>query len=378
MEMTNRRWLAIAALSCALLASLRLPPHGVPRQGWTREGVLPERDRAARLHARLVDLNDAVALLARRDSLLAAARSAPGRTTPLIVATAPLRDGERNTFERAVAAQASAIGSGARSLILGVVIDSSGETPRRINYRTERQFLAPPSTDGENCIALVRLGRGRRELSASARMGIFGPCAFYAAFGEPGPAIGSWLRGRGYDVAFDAILPARPEPDPDLLTVRTTTRDEDLKRWLDFSRAFRYHPTASCSSGDLDACARAIRPMAGTRNTLLSGVAFRDRMTGYDEIFLGWDGSSFLSDLLAEQGHARFEKFWKSPADLETAFKSAFGQSTGEWTMRWMQYKYGKDTRGPYISSRSALASLLASLGFVGFSALMAHRREAD
>ena len=379
MEMTNRRWFGIVALACALLAALRLPPHGEPAWMWMRASSLPETERAAKIRERIVRLHSGVSVLARRDTLLAALRSAPDRNAPLLVATAALTPAERDTFQQTIVRQAAAIGPDARKLVLGVVRDSSGPTPTRVNYRTERQFVMPASTDGESCVAIVRLGRGPRELEPTAAQGIFGPCGFYAAFGPPGPAVEAWLRERGYDVAFDAILPNRPEPKANYLAVRKSTREEEFRRWLDFSRGFRFGTSPGCPSGDVEVCAKALRRPTATTNNMIPGIVFPDRPTWATEVLLGDYVSTLLADLLAEQGRARFAKFWSSPApDLETAFKSAFDQSTGEWTMRWMQYKYGRETRGPYISSRSALGSLLASLLVVGFSASLAYRRESD
>ena len=378
MEMTTRRWFAIVAVSCALLAALKLPPSGPVDRDITLFGAsVPELVVAARLRSRIAYLTDRVTLLARRDSLLAAARVHQG-TSPLIVPTTKLSVDEQANFERRAAEQAAAIGSGARTLVLGIVKDTAnGVTPKRVNFATERQFLLPGETDGEHCLTIVRLGAGHRELEPRTAQGIFGPCAFYAAFGEPGPAVRAWLRDRRYDIARVATIPTSSQPNPRLLTVRQLTREDEFKRYMDFSYGFRPIWITGCSGGDVDLCAKSLRSPVMKADDVFEVAPTRRPLSYWsDEYTLGENANGLLSDLLAEKGKAQFEKFWKSPADVETAFKSAFGESTGAWTRRWMQYHYGPDTRGPLISSRAALFSLIASLGVIGVSAALAYRRE--
>lgn len=377
MALTTRRWFALLAVCCALLAALKLPPSGNAVRDWPRfPSNVPEQVVAAGYRSRIMDLVERVTILARRDSLLAATRIHQG-TAPVVVATTPLSSVEQAEFERRVAEQASAIGSGARMLVLGIVRDSSGVTPRRVNYSTERQFLLPSETDGEHCLTIVKLGVGRRQLEPNAAAGLFGPCAFYAAFGEPGPAIRTWLRQRRYDIARDGMIATTAQPDPHLLTVRRLTREEELKRYVDLSYGFRPVLLTGCSGGNLEVCAKVLSAPTRTREDIFD-VPITRRPAPYwsDEYALGEHSTGLLSDLLAEQGRARFEKFWKSSSDVETAFQAAFGEPIGRWTRRWVQYHYGPDTRGPLIASKAALLSLITSLGMIGASAAIAYRRE--
>ena len=375
MALTNWRWAAIVGVACALLVALKLPPKGQPRPDWTSfRSHQPEADVAAGLRRRILELNARISVLARRDTLLAATRDS---SRPLIVATTTLTPEERSIYERRARTQAAAIGEGARRLVLGIVADTSRMISRALNYTTERQFLLPEATDGEHCLTIVRLGRGRRLLGPPSAEGMYGPCAFYAAFGAPGNSVDAWLRERGYDVAFDAIIPPVSETNPDLLDSRRLTREEEFKRYVDFNHGYKPRYIAACSAGDRDACATALRTSGREERTQpIPNVALTERVLWYEER-LGNSTGSLLSDLLAEQGRERFEKFWKSSADLETAFSSAFGESTGEWTMRWMHYRYGRDTRGPYIDPKAALLSLITVLGLVTASAALARFREA-
>ncbi len=378
MEMTSRRWIAIAGVSCAALAALRLPPHAESRSArMIAEFELKESRAASGLLNRLTNLGDAATLISRRDTLVAAARANASRSGPLIVRTATLTDSESTTINEAIAAQAAAIGNGARMLVIGITSDTSTAITTRVNYGTDRQFLLPAAAGNEQCVTVLRIGRARRDLSPGARRGIFGPCAFHAAFGAPGPAVEKWLAARGYDVAFDAAWPERTGPDPSLLAIHRPDLTEDLQRWMNYSRWDWNLDITGCSSGDLEICAKAFRWSQHYRARKLPGVVFPINIAYRYESSLGRNGPAMLADLLAVHGRAKFEKFWKSPGDLEVAFTSAFGESTGEWTMRWMQYRYGRDTRGPYIAPRSALLSITTSLALVAICAAFAHRREA-
>lgn len=380
MEMTNRRWAALVVLSCAALAALKLPPN--ERAHWLdweqRARSVNQSTIAANLNRRLQDLDETATLIARRDSLLAAARTNASRVTPLVVTSAKVSEGERRIIEKAVRDQQKAIGGDGRSLLVSVARDTIGSTPKRLSYRTERQFILPAATDGESCITIVLIGRARREPDSDDLAGILGPCAFYAAFGPPGPGVESWLRRRLYDVALNAVWPARADSNPGLMVPRKATRKEELEQWLDFGRSYRLLDATGCSSGDQQLCARLVRAALKSRqSTVPDGLVLEYRDWG-SITNLGPSGSVFLADLLAEQGREKFARFWRSPLEMEVAFKEAFGESTGDWTMRWMRYRYGVARRGPYIAPGSALLSILTSVGLVGLCAAMATRRQTE
>lgn len=379
MEMTNRRWVILVVLSCAVFAAFRLPPN--QRHRWLswdqRPRSISQATIASNLHRKIQELDEIATLIARRDSLLAARARSAG-SAPLVIISAKLREGEGERIESAVRAQHEAIGRKSGSLVVGVVSDTTGPIPKRLNYLTERQFILPQATDGESCISIVRVARGNRPLVEEDRQGIFGPCAFHAAFGPPGPGVEAWLRRRGYDVAVDAVLPTRSEGNPALLVERKATRQEDLARWLGFGRSFPTIEIAACASGDRESCAYSMRTAAPVqKGPLPNGVVMQRRHWDYLS-YLGPATPTFLADLLAVHGREKFARFWRSSGDPEVAFKAAFGETAGDWTMRWMRYRYGRDNRGPYIAPRSAVVSVLASLGLVGLCAAMATRRQAE
>ena len=377
MEMTNRRWVALVITSCLIIAAGRLPPRSRPARGF---GTPAEHasDRVAQLKTRITALHEAAVVIARRDSLLAVLSQADSRPRPLIVRLAKPTPVEDAIIQRAVDAQARALGAAAENLVLAVVRDTVSSLPVRVNYRTDRQFLLPSAIDGKTCITVLRLARARPGLEPAQREGIFGPCAFYASFGSPGTAVEAWLRQREHDVALSAAWPPRSQPDPARMQSRRLTSDEELRMWLGFDRGFRVPlEISACSSGDAAFCARALRTPEVRATAVLPGLVVRESFASWFDSQLGTERQSFLSDLLATHGRAKFEKFWKSSGDLETAFTNAFGESTGKWTMRWMQYRYGKDTRGPAVAWVSALRAIIISIAFVGLFAVAAHRREA-
>lgn len=375
MEMTNRRWIALVLSICVIIAAFRLPPRA-NRAQWGAMPVVRTSDSARRLRMRITALHETAIIIARRDSL-AAALSANTRSGPMVVRLAQPSASENEMVRRAVEVQARGLGTATQSLVLAIVKDTASAFPLRANYRSDRQFILPSGTDGKTCITLLRLGRGKPGLERDAQNGIFGPCAFHASFGAPGPAADHWLRKRGYDVAVDAVWPADSRPDPSRFGSRRLTVEEDIARWFGSNRGWIPPDVAACSSGAVDTCARAMRA-ADPRNAPPGELpVVREGAPSWFESSLGPDKHSFLSDLLTAHGRTKFEKFWKSSGDLETAFKAAFGESTGEWTMRWMQYRYGKDTRGPAVAPRSALLAIAFSLAFVGLCAIAFERQQA-
>lgn len=381
MEMTNRRWVMLVVLSCAALAAFRLPPNGhSPWLDWEqRARTVNQATIASNLNRKIMDLDEVTTLLARRDSVLAAVHGSSGRVAPLVIASAKVSDRERQLIESAVRDQQQAIGRNGGPLALSIVSDTSGPIPKRLTYNSQRQFILPPATDGQTCITIVRLGRGRREMESEDRKGILGPCAFYAAFGPPGPGVETWLRERGYDVAADAVWPARADGNTGILVARKPSRKEELERWLDFQRSWRSMDITACSGGDRASCTRSVRSAARTyqRSPIPDGLVIQRRGWEYQS-HLGPAVPTFLADLLTVYGREKFARFWRSSGELEPAFKAAFGESVGDFTMRWMRYRYGPDKRGPYIAPRSALLSVVTSLGLVGLCAAMATRRQAE
>lgn len=377
MEMTNRRWIAIVVLACTVMAALELPPDGSIRRHFVQKRPTGSAAVARTMHQQLVNLSEVTELLSRRDTLLRLAAADSVSSGPVLIERTTLRPHERERLTKAVADQATAIGPGADRVIVGVVMDSASEVPKRANYRTERQVVLPRAADGRHCVTIVRLGRGRRDLDSAVIKGVFGPCAFHAAFGEPGAAVAEWLRKREYDVAFNASWPANAQPNTALLRVRRSTREEDMTRWMDFMRGFRHYDVSACSAGSEKACAEALQKSPGTRNDRFPDGVYRQMGSWEYASPLGHDATFFLSDLLASQGTARFQKFWSSgAADFDAAFSQAFGESPEKWTMRWMRYRYGRDTRGPYVAPRSAILTVVVSIGVVALTVAATAQRE--
>src|ERR1051325_1672912 len=79
------------------------------------------------------------------------------------------------------------------------------------NWWRASAAYAPPKKAGDRCLVLVSLSRNdlvrgqpryQLQSEASARS-LLGPCAFYGAFGQPGPQIDRWLRTRGWAFTGD-------------------------------------------------------------------------------------------------------------------------------------------------------------------------------
>jgi hypothetical protein len=96
----------------------------------------------------------------------------------------------------------------------------------------------------------------------------------------------------------------------------------------------------------------------------------------YDWLALGRGVDRYLSDLVFAMGEDRFQQFWSSDLQLETAFLDAFGIPIGEWTMQWSRDQIGIPRRGPSAPAGVTIMSLMLGIVFVGGGMAYAARRE--
>jgi hypothetical protein len=190
---------------------------------------------------------------------------------------------------------------------------------------------------------------------------LLGPCAFYAAFGRPGPRIASWLSRSAYAPASIADFTGETPP-ADLAAMF----GEALPPWRLAVLPLLYGPWAfplprlfPCAAGDADACERVV-----LRDTV-DASAYRLGPRGSTTIIRApvffAEGTRtrarMLSDLVHERGAAAFGRFWASPAPVDSAFREAYHESLGSWASAWAARVYGDII----MSSRLRLDDFLAS-----------------
>ncbi len=285
--------------------------------------------------------------------------------------------------------------------VVAVLIDTVRSVDRPRAYTTSRSNLAYslPIGDQEICVAamgaqkraLIRwnnLWDGTRDTTEAPSSMLpatppemIGPCAYYAAFGQPGGTIASWLEDVGY---APALLPnwIRTPPYRGRLRGRRTRWNCSYQDYLDI---------CACAAGEESQCLSAVTEPIPSRasdrgyagrfyygqstyrpNGVVHGWRYWWQRTGR----LGYSGESYLSDLLLDMSEERFARFWTSNAPIEDAFANAFDVSLEDWTMKWAREQVGSPRRGPTARASSALLGLLVAAAFLGAGVAYRNKRE--
>lgn len=237
-----------------------------------------------------------------------------------------------------------------------------------------------PMTAGERCTVLVRIGRdpsvqgqiARVFRSQAAADQLLGPCAYYRAFGSPGPGVSDWLSGGGWMLGVDGSWSRPPIP--------LQIGPPRSKYSSGPSLALRYlSPTSiRCVRGEVDRCeASAIagvdRPvLKSTANIVTRSVTLGPRMFGSPRF--GVREPEMLAGMVRTIGRDRFEKFWTAGDSVAPAFRRAAGEPLGVWVSRWMVEQYGAVEAGPRVGALTLFGSLLVAALAV-FVALRANAR---
>ena len=361
MRLTIGRWVAAILACCALVAVVVLPLPSKPKTDWF--GLYPQAmsSRVEALTGAASELNDAV-----RDYRVAQGvarwKAARVRDAVQIDANTPApiahfmrtiaNDQWRRVSNDASAEHAAVFVYFDTSTIAGAASPNNRRTaePRR---PADVWYALPEVTDGERCIVLVRVRVSAvAQLTQIGEHSLLGPCAYFAAFGKPGPAVHQWLEATNYRATRVADWD-RP---------RAVATDESALYTLDAE-------ASRCLAREPRACARALRRAAATGvptsavdgNTLGEGSRHRT-------LILGDASPRFLADVVRDLGSLRFAQFWASSAPLDSAFADVAHVPLDEWTAQWLERSYGKPQGLAEIQLRDVLwlvvvLPLLVSLG---------------
>jgi hypothetical protein len=216
---------------------------------------------------------------------------------------------------------------------------------------------------------------------------VLGPCAFYAALGPPGQGIEAWLLRSGGWVAtvpdWHAARQRRREPGYDAYA-GVNDRGARLFKYL-FVRGYAGSLEATaCAGGDAAMCRRMIDSASGTqlvfqpsRRALGLQRAGIFAHSGWSASWWDNDVAHFLADLVRREGREHFARFWTSPAEPDSAFRAAYGESLESWAARWV--RAGGEVRvGPFVRTSSVLISLLVAVAVVGAGAYYTTRRQVS
>lgn len=394
-------WVATPVAACAAVAALFVPPHRrvpSPRSWFWRPPHYASASRGQDAAARYANAWRRVTLrldLERWRLRLEAALDSTRRSGPgsVIVRFAP---GVSNTVREPIA---SAIDTLTRELgirqtkvrlaVAVVPVDdhprsSADSTPSPGDQLQSTAYLLPDSAHPSICI--VRLAvhpvtwdRPFQRTLATHRLdpeflgGIrtaLGPCAFYAAFGVPGPEIGRWLAARGFDLARDPAWAGPPADTTTFLTVRNRPDDPDERQLRQFLYDWAPVDAAGCMAGERAACAHAVLATPGEDSE--PGIVGAHRPWA----FRIYNGDIFLSDLARAIGPRRFGEFWNSTLPVDRAFRVAADTGLADWALAWSRRRAPHLTAGaPVAAVPAGFALVLAAVGLTGAMALGRRRR---
>jgi hypothetical protein len=387
-----RTWIAAALLGCLILGFVYLPPKADPLFGRRYREPLPPTpyhrrvqvlaDEWQRTSIELRLLEDRARLqpeLARRRAM-----DLPG---PAVLIDSDLvSDSVRRLLGSEIDTAWSQLGLGVSKVSVGIVLEIDLGYPRAAGGEPAQRFLEPAyllpdSSDRSTCVARIPIGLGRlfdllrrprlgsgRPLESLLRSNV-GPCAFYAAFGSPGREIHHWLGGRRFDLA------ARPEWQRD----GRAEPDRDGQRMFDASQpwflgqVYRFPPVAvACMAGRAAGCTAAVLQ---TDDAGDSTPRVLTREPWWRHLGLPF-GDQYLADVVREIGPDRFQRFWSSEQQVDTALATALHMPVGEWTQRWQANLVPLFRLGPSVSPASVLLSLLLAAIALAFVLRTAARRQ--
>ncbi len=393
-------WLATPVAVCCLIAEVYLPPRGADRSMRLQSSRTPQELARSTVERRLAWANESLILLEQRDSVLGLIqdRSSRQADVPLLLVDHMLAPPLAEHLAGLVDAAWSVVEPAHPGvmIVVAVIVDTlrmgSGGLPRQRNVTMSRvSYFLPHSTDGRACLVLVSLGSRDINLAATGDLGqvglseetLLGSCAFYGAFGIPGPGVRAWLEVHHYSVASVASWSA-PAARPE---------ERHGAWWLIQSGEARQRGFLPALSFDLLGCAGG--DPAGCRSAVLSDVAAANIGSDlWTQLFLSGsqlrgvvrtdliDYSRYspvdplLSDLAFELGRDRFTDFWTTTLPVDSAFARATGISLDAWMLRWVRNRFGAWRTRPGLSSTGIWVSVLLCVLGVAVAMSFAGRRQ--
>jgi hypothetical protein len=401
LEVAQLKYMLLAVFSCCTLIAVAYlpPPERLPRRSATRrihvDSIVVEREDNAelweaaadyqRLSSRLLQGQRNLVLLERRDSVLASLPAALASGLGLNVVSAS--DVSTKALEpvRSLAIDLTGdlpFDAHTTPIALALVLDT---LPRRSPGYRHTIVHALPTSESNLCLTTVVLDlsslrelerpvvRPEQIIRANAPR-LLGVCAYYGRFGTPGPHVDGWLGQRGFAPAALPMWLGWPQ-DSAPESVRRG------RRFIAYSWSMSLE-RVNCAAGDAQACLSMVARDEPWPYAQYEPSPPRDLVIGgrrhwwYDWLALGRGVDRYLSDLVFAMGEDRFQQFWSSDLQLETAFLDAFGIPIGEWTMQWSRDQIGIPRRGPSAPAGVTIMSLMLGIVFVGGGMAYAARRE--
>jgi hypothetical protein len=401
-----KRAILIVGVCCTVLTLWLIPAEPLPYAAYfipsSESELTPERQAANAIRDKAKEENALLKRLRLVDSL--SARIVSSSEDPIVIDLPPeAGPEERSMLSEAIRRQVEYLGVGNADMVVGVsFVDTrfgnhpdfqhlarlgvdyySGIANGRSFCLVVFPFYPSDPTDPRSQGNLRNAVRSRTDNTFAGDpqgppIDVLGPCSVHLVHGSPGPAIRRWLRDDGMSrlvrspwLGGDYRLP----PISDHRSMYGEWNERRRERASVYGRESAVGE--GCLAGRLDACRRAV----------LDPTAYVDPES-YPELeewissghsrngkpFGGREGT-WMGDLEAEFGRARFARFWTSDQNVEDAFAEAFGDPIGVWTMRWAQDRMGPQKAGPSTDLLSVLLTLVTLLACVGIATATATRR---
>jgi hypothetical protein len=389
--LTLTRWIAVFVAGALAIAAANFTPKKTkevsdPRR--QRYSDLKEREQRAGQAA--VDAAMKLRAIQVRDSVAEAIARAPKSDASRYIISTGLPASAFNTA-RVLGARADLVRPKGVSnpIDIAIVFDTISIVRGRQVYRgmigMSHSF---PVASGGRCLAVGRIERdgswyhenywSNNMTSVETASHLLGPCAFYEAYGTPGPAIDRWLAGGAWKFGSSPSLDARYDSWDDgadhwWTPVWGRSAGWPLRR---YSTPLGYR----CTAGEADACKRAVLDPNSDPNARTKVRVGADRVLQreFDRneygVTMGPYEPTFLAEMAASLGPEKFRQFWTSDKPVEEAFRAATSQDIGNWTVNWAKSVYGSPRLGPGMSTTSyAWSVILIVVGLAG--ATVAGRR---
>lgn len=387
MAMTMKRWIAGCVLGCLILAVALLPPQTAddPFYRWTprwstREQGLNARVESRQVHAHLLwvayrhahDVD-----VAHREFAANGARGTPAGGMSVWFDT-DVPEATRREVSRALDTDESARGSWRGKGGVGVLVFTDTATsvdgvrlPWGYNSGliVSTKVLPPTPATGDRCVTVIRIGH-----LALHTAGMLAPdralldgCAFYDAFGQPGPHIAAWMDST--HAGFARALSFAP---PDSMSLK-------LSRWGYDDFFYGDERFARCAASDLAACSGMVgEPSVNFywRFWHDASVPAPAEATESNQRGRGFN-ATLLDAMVRDIGPERFERVWQSQKSLDSAYFDATGESLGSWVHRRTVAMDGAYHIGPLPTATSAILTIVTIVLSLALSMRLARRPAA-
>ena len=362
MALTSLRWIAALIAGCLVtgVAVLREDPQR------TREFSVERQlaDRTERLGGHASSAAERLRLAQLRDSLRAVAAQPVSPESIHVLRDAALPSEYSTELDslawRAVrpVRDAGLIGIDIVFLYDTVKSVRGGQLSRWYGGRADYVL---PRGPGDRCIVMVHvqkpLDKRHRPFATWRSDGtaerLVGPCAFYRAFGMPGPRVDEWLRTRGWSFSNDGSW-SEGARSINLASHADWQYQSPITMVLGVNNSLPFFVEmgadgVQCTAAELRACSRAVLERQGLTGPIV--VDGNVLLRSYPSFAWGWSGRnralgvreySLMADMVRTVGRDRFARFWTSGDPVPAAFEKATGEPLDRWTARWAVSQYGR------------------------------------